>query len=173
MASYSLDEFLGAGVLKDMGSNFAEDGWDDVPTLKIIRADDMDALNLTDIQRVSLAAMLYLFLFFTCTITTSSNAAHFFLSSMQSTLPPLCLDLFPLRWNHILLSSHHPMQVESSVTLKIFTCLDNVNVARMPRIPTKLLLSCSQILETWSGNSLLCSLCRMLLNCEYIFTIVH
>jgi hypothetical protein len=53
MASYVLDEFLGAGALKVMGQKFAEDGWDDVPTLKVIDAEDMEALELTDAQRVS------------------------------------------------------------------------------------------------------------------------
>ena len=55
MASYVLDDFLGTGVLKDMGGKFAEDGWDDVPTLKVIGAEDMEALDLTDAQRVSAA----------------------------------------------------------------------------------------------------------------------
>lgn len=53
MASYSVEEFLGGGLLKDLGPKFAEDGWDDVPTIKVIGADDMEALELTDAERVS------------------------------------------------------------------------------------------------------------------------
>lgn len=49
MVLYLLDEFLGVGVLKDMGSNFVEDGWDDVFMLKIICVDDMDVFNFIDI----------------------------------------------------------------------------------------------------------------------------
>jgi hypothetical protein len=59
MASYVLDEFLGAGALKGMGQKFADDGWDDVPTLKVIDAEDMEALELTDAQRVSGATAPY------------------------------------------------------------------------------------------------------------------
>lgn len=63
MASYSLLEFLGAGSLKDMGGKLAEDGWDDVPTLKVIRAEDMEALALTNAQRVSVSCTDFMFWF--------------------------------------------------------------------------------------------------------------
>lgn len=53
MGSYSLEEFLGNGILKNLRARLAEDGWDDVPTLKVIGADDMDHLKLTLAQRVS------------------------------------------------------------------------------------------------------------------------
>ena len=58
MASYALDEFLGEGQLKDLGPKFAEDGWDDVPTIKVIGAEDMEALELTDAERVIVATIL-------------------------------------------------------------------------------------------------------------------
>lgn len=61
MASYVLDEFLGAGLLKNMGRIFAADGWDDVPTLKVISAEDMEALDLTDTQRVSASVIAFRF----------------------------------------------------------------------------------------------------------------
>lgn len=57
MASYSLEEFLGEGLLKDLGAKFADDGWDDVPTIKVIGADDMEALELTDAQRVRISVV--------------------------------------------------------------------------------------------------------------------
>lgn len=60
MASYSLEEFLGARVLKGLGVKFAADGWDDVPTIKMIDAEDMEALELTDAQRVSVGTILCL-----------------------------------------------------------------------------------------------------------------
>jgi hypothetical protein len=53
MGSFVMQDFLGSGVLKDLTSKLAEDGWDDVPTLKVIGAEDMEALELTDAQRVS------------------------------------------------------------------------------------------------------------------------
>jgi len=63
MASYSLLEFLGTGSLKDMGGKLAEDGWDDVPTLKVIGAQDMEALALTNAQRVSVSPISCMFWF--------------------------------------------------------------------------------------------------------------
>lgn len=53
MASRALEEFLGDGVLKGLSGRFTEDGWDDVPTIKVITTDDMEALELNDAQRVS------------------------------------------------------------------------------------------------------------------------
>ncbi|KAG0629588.1 hypothetical protein M758_1G115100 [Ceratodon purpureus] len=60
MASYSLDEFLGDGLLKDFGPKFADDGWDDVPTIKVIGLEDMEALGLDDAQRDALELRIYL-----------------------------------------------------------------------------------------------------------------
>jgi hypothetical protein len=57
MASYALGEFLGDGLLKDLGPTFAEDGWDDVPTIKVIGLEDMEVLGLSDAQRVSAATI--------------------------------------------------------------------------------------------------------------------
>jgi hypothetical protein len=53
MASYAVHEFLGQGVLKEITQKLADDGWDDVPTLKMMQAEDMEAIDLTDAQRVS------------------------------------------------------------------------------------------------------------------------
>ncbi len=52
MASYAVHEFLGDGVLKEITQKLADDGWDDVPTLKMMQAEDMEAIDLTDPQRV-------------------------------------------------------------------------------------------------------------------------
>jgi hypothetical protein len=53
MASYELPEFVGNGILKDHMETLLEDGWDDVPTLKMMSPSDMDLLHLTQLQRVS------------------------------------------------------------------------------------------------------------------------
>ncbi len=53
MASFELPEFVGNGILKDHMDTLLEDGWDDVPTLKMMSPDDMDLLHLTQLQRVS------------------------------------------------------------------------------------------------------------------------
>jgi hypothetical protein len=52
MASFSIDEFVGNGVLKGLLPKLLEEGWDDVPTLKIMTSEDMDALNMTQQEKV-------------------------------------------------------------------------------------------------------------------------
>ncbi|CAK9268961.1 unnamed protein product [Sphagnum jensenii] len=60
MASYAVHEFLGDGVLKEITQKLADDGWDDVPTLKMMQAEDMEAIDLTDPQRDALELRIYL-----------------------------------------------------------------------------------------------------------------
>lgn len=55
MASYSMEEFVGNGVLRMMLTKLVEEGWDDVPTLKIMNAEEMDAINMTHQQKVWLS----------------------------------------------------------------------------------------------------------------------
>lgn len=52
MASFSMEEFLGNGDLKGLLPKLVEEGWDDVPTLKIMNSDDMNAINMTQEQKV-------------------------------------------------------------------------------------------------------------------------
>ncbi|CAL1371799.1 unnamed protein product [Linum trigynum] len=52
MASFSMEDFVGNGVLKELLPKLLEEGWDDVPTLKIMDAEDMDEMNLTRRQNV-------------------------------------------------------------------------------------------------------------------------
>lgn len=52
MASFSMEEFVGKGVLKGLLPKLLEEGWDDVPTLKIINSEDMNAVNMTQEQKV-------------------------------------------------------------------------------------------------------------------------
>ncbi|KAI5059091.1 hypothetical protein GOP47_0025410 [Adiantum capillus-veneris] len=60
MASFSLEEFVGNGVLKQLLPSLVEEGWDDVPTLKMMSAEDMDAHNLSQQQRDVLEIRTYL-----------------------------------------------------------------------------------------------------------------
>lgn len=52
MASFSFEEFVGNGVLKGLLPKLLAEGWDDVPTLKIMNSEDMNALNMTQEQKV-------------------------------------------------------------------------------------------------------------------------
>ncbi|WCJ35756.1 hypothetical protein M5689_016992 [Euphorbia peplus] len=60
MASFSIEEFVGNGALKKLLPKLLEDGWDDVPTLKIMNSEDMDALNMTQQQKDALEIRSYL-----------------------------------------------------------------------------------------------------------------
>jgi hypothetical protein len=53
MASFALEDFVGNGVLQAQLDNLVADGWDDVPTLKMMSYQDMDTLELSQLQRVS------------------------------------------------------------------------------------------------------------------------
>lgn len=52
MASFAIEDFVGNGCLQGFVPKLLEEGWDDVPTLKIMNADDMDELNMTRHQKV-------------------------------------------------------------------------------------------------------------------------
>lgn len=52
MASFSVEDFVGNGVLKDLLPTLLDEGWDDVPTLKVMNSEDMDAINMTQQQKV-------------------------------------------------------------------------------------------------------------------------
>ncbi|GLT66441.1 hypothetical protein SLA2020_388060 [Shorea laevis] len=60
MASFSMDEFVGNGVLKGLLPKLLEEGWDDVPTLKIMNSEDMDALNMTQQEKNAVEIRSYL-----------------------------------------------------------------------------------------------------------------
>ena len=53
MSSFALEDFVGNGVLRDQMDALEADGWDDVPTLKMMTKEDMDTLQLSQLQRVS------------------------------------------------------------------------------------------------------------------------
>ncbi|CAL1381220.1 unnamed protein product [Linum trigynum] len=60
MASFSMEDFVGNGVLKELLPKLLEEGWDDVPTLKIMDAEDMDEMNLTRRQKDAFEIRTYL-----------------------------------------------------------------------------------------------------------------
>ncbi|OMO72215.1 Thioredoxin-like protein [Corchorus olitorius] len=60
MASFSVEDFVGNGVLKGLLPKLLEEGWDDVPTLKIMNSEDMDAINMTQHQKDALEIRTYL-----------------------------------------------------------------------------------------------------------------
>ncbi|CAN1310817.1 Putative U-box domain-containing protein 42 [Linum perenne] len=60
MASFSMEDFVGNGVLKELLPKLLEEGWDDVPTLKIMNDEDMDVINLTKRQKDALEIRTYL-----------------------------------------------------------------------------------------------------------------
>lgn len=62
MSSFSVEEFVGDGFLKQLVPRLLEEGWDDVPTLKLMNSEDMDALNMTQQQRVTFYYLTYLYL---------------------------------------------------------------------------------------------------------------
>lgn len=55
-----MEDFVGNGVLKGQLPKLLEEGWDDVPTLKIMNAEDMDAINMTQQQKDALEIRSYL-----------------------------------------------------------------------------------------------------------------
>ncbi|GAU21708.1 hypothetical protein TSUD_242790 [Trifolium subterraneum] len=60
MASFSVEEFIGNGVLKELLQKLLEEGWDDVPTLKVMGSEDMDLLYMTQKQKEALGIRCYL-----------------------------------------------------------------------------------------------------------------
>ncbi|KAG4402086.1 hypothetical protein AAZX31_02G117500 [Glycine max] len=60
MASFSVEEFIGNGILKELLQKLLEEGWDDVPTLKIMSSEDMDLLQMTQEQKDALGIRSYL-----------------------------------------------------------------------------------------------------------------
>ncbi|KAG6574023.1 Redox-regulatory protein-like protein, partial [Cucurbita argyrosperma subsp. argyrosperma] len=60
MASFSVEDFVGNGVLKDLLPTLLEEGWDDVPTLKVMNSEDMDAIKMTQQQKEAVEIRTYL-----------------------------------------------------------------------------------------------------------------
>ncbi|XP_024375270.1 uncharacterized protein [Physcomitrium patens] len=60
MSSFALEDFVGDGVLRDQIESLMADGWDDVPTLKVMSKEDMNTLQLSQLQRDALELRTYL-----------------------------------------------------------------------------------------------------------------
>ncbi|KAJ8760569.1 hypothetical protein K2173_015236 [Erythroxylum novogranatense] len=60
MASYSMEDFVGNGALNELLPKLLEEGWDDVPTVKLMNSEDMDVLNMTQRQKDALEIRTYL-----------------------------------------------------------------------------------------------------------------
>ncbi|KAJ6891285.1 hypothetical protein NC651_024704 [Populus alba x Populus x berolinensis] len=60
MASFSVEDFVGNGVSKDLLPTLLEESWDDIPTLKIMNSEDTDAMNMTRQQKDALEIRSYL-----------------------------------------------------------------------------------------------------------------
>ncbi|GJZ48927.1 putative U-box domain-containing protein 42 [Tanacetum coccineum] len=60
MASFSMEDFVGTGSLQKLLPKLLDDGWDDVPTLKIMNSEDMSAINMTQQQKDALEIRSYL-----------------------------------------------------------------------------------------------------------------
>ncbi|KAF5941773.1 hypothetical protein HYC85_019415 [Camellia sinensis] len=55
-----MEGFVGNGALKRVIPKLIEEGWDDVPTLKLMKAEDMDSINMTQQQKDALEMRSYL-----------------------------------------------------------------------------------------------------------------
>ncbi|XP_071717345.1 uncharacterized protein [Rutidosis leptorrhynchoides] len=60
MASFMMEDFVGTGSLQKLLPKLLDDGWDDVPTLKIMNTEDMAAINMTRTQKDALEIRSYL-----------------------------------------------------------------------------------------------------------------
>uniref|UniRef100_A0A1D1Y8W1 Peroxiredoxin-like 2A n=1 Tax=Anthurium amnicola TaxID=1678845 RepID=A0A1D1Y8W1_9ARAE len=60
MASFSMEEFMGEGALKGIVPKLVDEGWDDVPTLKMMNSWDMELLGMTLRQKDALEIRSYL-----------------------------------------------------------------------------------------------------------------
>ncbi|KAF8389873.1 hypothetical protein HHK36_024390 [Tetracentron sinense] len=60
MGSFLMEEFVGNGAMKELVPKLLEEGWDDVPTLKIMNSEDMDSINMTTQQKDALEIRTYL-----------------------------------------------------------------------------------------------------------------
>ncbi|KAL8027102.1 hypothetical protein ABFX02_14G073800 [Erythranthe guttata] len=60
MASFSTEDFVGNGRLKELLPKLLDQGWDDVPTLKVMNSDDMDEIGMTRPQKDALEIRSYL-----------------------------------------------------------------------------------------------------------------
>lgn len=56
MASFSIEDYFGNRSRKELFPKLLEEGWDDVPTLKVMNSEDMDDLDMTRQQKDRLSS---------------------------------------------------------------------------------------------------------------------
>lgn len=59
-SAFSVEEFVGNGSLKQVLPKLLEEGWDDVPTLKVMNSEDMDHIGMTRQHKDALEIRSYL-----------------------------------------------------------------------------------------------------------------
>ncbi|GMP41267.1 hypothetical protein CsSME_00011426 [Camellia sinensis var. sinensis] len=60
MTYFSVEDVVGNGTLKGILPKLLEEGWDDVRNLKLMKSEDMDAINMTQQQKDALEMRSYL-----------------------------------------------------------------------------------------------------------------
>ncbi|KAL7177783.1 hypothetical protein ACSBR2_031029 [Camellia fascicularis] len=60
MTCFPLEDFVGNGALKGILPKLLEEGWDNVRNLKLMKSEDMDAINMTQQQKDALEMRSYL-----------------------------------------------------------------------------------------------------------------
>ncbi|CAM6017903.1 unnamed protein product [Sphagnum balticum] len=101
MASYELPEFVGNGILKDHMDTLLADGWDDVPTLKMMSPYDMDLLHLTQLQRDALELRIYLHDRSLMQYADKLEASGRNLSELLNTQPSVLTSEYGMKRGHI------------------------------------------------------------------------
>ncbi|CAM6041089.1 unnamed protein product [Sphagnum compactum] len=101
MASYELPEFVGNGILKDHMDTLLADGWDDVPTLKMMSPSDMDLLQLTQLQRDALELRIYLHDRSLMQYADKLEASGRNLSELLNTQPSVLTSEYGMKRGHV------------------------------------------------------------------------
>lgn len=52
MASFAIEDFVGNGCLNELLPRLLEQGWDDVPTLKMMNSEDMEDIGMAQQHKV-------------------------------------------------------------------------------------------------------------------------
>ncbi|KAF5962152.1 hypothetical protein HYC85_003361 [Camellia sinensis] len=60
MSYFPVEDFVGNGALKGILPKLLEEGWDNVRNLKLMKSEDMDAINMTQQQKDALEMRSYL-----------------------------------------------------------------------------------------------------------------
>ncbi|KAG0621536.1 hypothetical protein M758_3G027500 [Ceratodon purpureus] len=100
-ASFALEEFVGNGALLERLDNLIEDGWADVPTLKVMSKEDMELLGLTQEQRDALEIRTYLHDRLLMKYADSIEASGKTLTELLSTSPTQLTNEFKMRRGHV------------------------------------------------------------------------